>query len=438
MKFRTIAASLALILPALAACHSDDSLNPPPAPDVPSGGAMFQRYVSMGNSITAGFQSAGINDSTQSRSYAVLLSKAMGTTFVYPSLNRPGCPPPFINNVTQRRDSLPGIPGPITGSSCFLRAGNVLPNNVAVPGARATEILTNFGVPASASNALTLLFLGGRNQLQAMQEQDPTFVSLWIGNNDVLGSLTSLSNPGNPLLVTPVNTFQTQYTEILDSIQAEGASAVLISVADVSVIPYASSGSTYWCIKNQPACGVFPAAFPAGFTVNSNCAPLASGIPGATGDSVLVPWPIGVPRIAAAAAGASTTLDCSVDADVVLPSEYATLRNAVTGYNAIIQSEATARGFAFMDINVPLTAAVMAGQIPPFPDLSQALSGGNVGFGPLFSLDGVHPSTTAHRLIADNVADAINTTYSTALPVPVCGTVTCPVPTPPILAKSRH
>ncbi len=156
MKFRSIAASLALILPVLAACHSDDSLNPPPTPDVPSGGAIFQRYVSMGNSITAGFQSAGIKDSTQSRSYAVLLSKAMGTTFVYPSLNRPGCPPPFINNVAQRRDSLPGIPGPITGSSCFLRAGNVLPNNVAVPGARATEILTNFGVPVSASNALTL------------------------------------------------------------------------------------------------------------------------------------------------------------------------------------------------------------------------------------------------------------------------------------------
>jgi len=35
---------------------------------------LFDRYVSMGNSITAGFQSGGINDSTQLQSYAVLLA----------------------------------------------------------------------------------------------------------------------------------------------------------------------------------------------------------------------------------------------------------------------------------------------------------------------------------------------------------------------------
>jgi len=425
MKFRHIAASLALILPLVSACHSDESLKPPPAPDVPSGGALFQRYVSMGNSITAGFQSAGINDSTQARSYAVLLASAMGTSFVRPSLNLPGCPPPFVNNVTQTRLTPPGFP-PSTGASCYLRATNLTPNNVAVPGARAVEILTNFGVPVSASNALTLLFLGGRTQLKAMQDQHPTFVSLWAGNNDVLAALTSLTNPGNPLAVTSQNAFQAEYSEILDSIQAEGAKAVLISVADVAVLPYASRGSVYWCIKNQPACGVFPAAFPDSFTVNNNCAPLATGIPGANGDSVLVPWPIGVPRIAAAAQGAPTTLDCSVDADVVTPAEYANLRTAVAGFNAYIQTQATTRGFAYVDINSPLLAAVGAGVIPPFPDLSQALTGGNVGFGPLFSLDGVHPSTIAHRLLADSAASAINVKFGTTLPLPVCGTVTCP------------
>jgi hypothetical protein len=127
MKPRHLAASLALALSILAGCHSDDSLNPPPAPPVPSGGAMFQRYVSMGNSITAGFQSAGINDSTQSRSYAVLLAKAMGTTFVYPSLNMPGCPPPFTHNTTQTRLTPTGFPVS-TGASCYLRAGNATPN----------------------------------------------------------------------------------------------------------------------------------------------------------------------------------------------------------------------------------------------------------------------------------------------------------------------
>ncbi|HTD69913.1 MAG TPA: hypothetical protein VK647_05630, partial [Gemmatimonadales bacterium] len=51
----------------VAACQND-VLNSPGVPPY-AGGAMFQRYVAMGNSITAGFQSGGINDSTQRRSY---------------------------------------------------------------------------------------------------------------------------------------------------------------------------------------------------------------------------------------------------------------------------------------------------------------------------------------------------------------------------------
>src|SRR5216110_1860332 len=64
---------------------------------------LFDRYVSMGNSITAGFQSGGINDSTQSQSYAVLLARAMHTPFFSPLMNKPGCPPPYTNVFTGAR-----------------------------------------------------------------------------------------------------------------------------------------------------------------------------------------------------------------------------------------------------------------------------------------------------------------------------------------------
>ena len=425
MHLRLIATSLALLLPVLAACHEDESLKPPETP-VPSGGPLFQRYVAMGNSITAGVQSAGINDSTQSRSYATLLAAAMGTDFVIPRLSMPGCPPPLLNNLTQERVNLPGLP-PATETSCYLRRDNLEPNNVAVPFSRVIEALDNMAQPHSRANALTFLFLAGRTQVEAMAEQDPTFVSLWIGTNDAVTSLTNLANPGRTDSLTPVNTFTTQYIQLLDAIETEEAQAILVSVADVSVIPFASRGSIYWCIKNQPAaCGPFPATFPPTFAVDSTCAPIATGITGAKGDSVLVPWPIGVARIGEAIQGASTRIDCDVDTDVVTPSEYAALRNAVAGYNTFIQAEAAARGFAYFDVNLPLGAAVLAGQIPPFPDLSQALAGGNVIFGPFFSLDGVHPSTLAHRVMADSLASIINQKYGTSLPVPVCGAVTCP------------
>src|SRR5436309_13977088 len=85
-----LAAGISVAL-AAAACHEDD-LSSPAVPHY-TGGAMFQRYVPMGNSLTAGWQSRGINDSTQKQSYAVLAAAAIGSPFHYPSRNNPGCPP---------------------------------------------------------------------------------------------------------------------------------------------------------------------------------------------------------------------------------------------------------------------------------------------------------------------------------------------------------
>lgn len=423
MQIKRLVSTLLVALPVLAGCRTDETLNPPPAPPVPSGGALFQRYVSMGNSITAGFQSAGINDSTQQRSYAVLLAGAMGTQYLYPSLAGGGCPGPWTNNVTQAR-----VPtGP---NGCDLRINNKVPNNVAVPGARVTEMLSNFGVPASASNALTFLFLGGQTQVERMTEQQPTFVTAWIGNNDVLASLTSQTNPGDPALITPLNQFTAQYDSVLDAIEATGAKAALISVADVTVIPYASRAAIWYCLKNGGCPPPLPpqnatlAAIPT-FTVNVNCAPIP---PAGGGLAILVPWSIGLTKVNTAANGTPASIDCSVDNEVVTTAELVGLATAVGQFNAHIQAQATARGMAYLDANATLGALVANGSIPPFPNIAPALAGGAVTFGPYFTLDGVHPSSLAHELIADSLASIINQKFGTSLPVPVCGTVTCPAP----------
>src|SRR6266550_5766541 len=79
-----VAGGLSIVLLA-AACHEEDLIVTPPPPY--AGGAMFARYVSFGNSVTAGFQSGGLNDSLQLLAYHVLLARAMQTTFYYPSIN---------------------------------------------------------------------------------------------------------------------------------------------------------------------------------------------------------------------------------------------------------------------------------------------------------------------------------------------------------------
>lgn len=426
MQIKRLVSTLLVALPVLAGCRTDEKLN---APDVID--PLFQRYVSLGNSITAGFMSAGINDSTQQRSYAVLLGRAMGTSFNYPRLNGRGCAPPFTNNVTQARV------GGGTGSTCDLRiplTGQI--NNLAVPGARVQELLSNFGTPVSASNALTTFFLGGRTQLERMAEAKPTFVSVWIGNNDVLGSLTNAANPGDPARVTPLNTFTAQYDSVLDAIEATGARAVLVSVGNVSVIPYASKAAIWYCLKNggcpaplpgqDPILGAIPT-----FTVNANCAPVP---PAGGGLAILVPWTIGLTKVRTAISGTPASIDCSVDNEVVTTAELTGLVTAVAGYNNHIQAEAASRGMAYFDINPTLAshADTVGGPqlIPPFPIVwvTPPATIDSVTFGPLFTLDGVHPSATAHRIVADSVASVVNLQFNTNLPIPVCGTVSCPAP----------
>lgn len=431
-------AALLLALPLFAGCYSDDSLNPPPTPPVPTGGAIFQRYVAMGNSITAGFQSGGINDSTQQRSFAVLVAEAAGADFAIPQLNRPGCPSPYTNNVA--RTHVGGIPDATYRSICFGRVDNSGEiNNVAVPGAGVEDMFSNFATPVSIYEQLSAFFLGGRTEIQAMQQRNPTLVSLEIGPNDVLGALISDANPGNPAEVTSPATFAAKYAELADSLAATGAKVVLFTVPDVTVIPYASKGATYWCLRTGLCPGV-PQQLPPALTVANNCAP-AAAVPGAKGDSTLIPWTKGLPRIAAAAQGAPRTIDCSVDSVVVTQSEYANMRNAVVAFNVAVQAQATAHDWAVVDLNAILQGALAAGQIPSFPDISQATAGGSVTFqgftaqgarlppsASLFSLDGFHPSTVAHRTLADALAGAINAKYGTTLPVPVCGAITCPAP----------
>src|SRR3954471_3341888 len=94
---RSVAALGALAV--IAACSSDNNrvLGPAPVTD------MFASYVSLGNSITSGYQSGGIMDSTQKRAYPVLMAQQMRTRFAYPSLFGRGCAPPIVNFLTQAR-----------------------------------------------------------------------------------------------------------------------------------------------------------------------------------------------------------------------------------------------------------------------------------------------------------------------------------------------
>jgi hypothetical protein len=401
------AAALGLLV-GVGACHNDKLLRP--ATIIPVD-PMFDRYVSMGNSITAGYQSGGINDSTQLQSYANLLGKQMQTPFFMPLLNRPGCPPP-IDSVFKAGG--PHRVGNGTAATCALRRAQSVPppwiSDVAVPGAEVMDGTNNLDT-ASNPNPLTTLILGGLTQTQMMQRADPTFVTVWLGNNDVLGAAINTANAGDSTKVTDSTLFANRYKAVLDSIDATPASGkgVLIGVANVTLIPFFSQGQVYFQIKNTTA------NFPANFVVGPNCAPSSLG---GKGDSVLVPFQFGLALVGTAAADPlnTYTLSCT-ETQTVQPAELLRLVRAVTQYNATISAQATARGYAYVDPNA-LFAALPPGSIPPFPT-TVGPSAVTAPFGAFFSRDGIHPTAATHKLIANALIQVINAKYGTTIaPIP--------------------
>ena len=324
------AAALGLLL-GTAACNNDELIRP--AATVPID-PLFDRYVSMGNSITAGVQSGGIDSLTQVQAYPVLLARAMHAPFFPPLMRLPGCPPQYSNIFTQTRVS--AIP-------CALRAIPRIPppyiSNTAVPFAEVIDIYNNLDT-ASNANTLTTFFLGGLTQAQMLQRAHPTFVTVWIGNNDVLGAATDTANAGNVTKITPAATFTARYTTLLDSIDAaHPRGVVLIGVANLAAVanraglpptqppangmPYLSYGSTYYALDQA---NQIPGTFAAG----PNCAP-------PRGDSVLVPFPFGGALI-----NAGGTLTCN-EAQTIQPAELTAMTTAVAAYNTFISAQATSR-----------------------------------------------------------------------------------------------
>lgn len=373
---------------------------------------LFDRYVALGNSLTAGYQSGGINDSTQKESYAYLLARqAMNTYFAYPQLAGRGCAPPVVDFQTQER-----VGGPtVTDKTCDLRTDSSVTavlNNVAVPGATS---LDPFSASTDASNALTTFILGGRTQVQAALQADPTFVSVWIGNNDVLEAAVSgllTATPGVSRGVTPLATFTANLDQTVDPLAAAPSmkGGALIGVVNVTSVPILF-----------PAAALFNPQFKAGFdsyagtatTLLPSCTPTSQAlisfrIVSEIRKYVATGGKEGHPPVIACAKGQFPQSALVGEVFVLDPQEIATLTQAVGQYNAAIQAKANSLGWAYYDPNPELVALKQSGAIPTVPNLASATN----TFGDYISLDGVHPRRPAHVLLANGLALAINQKYA--------------------------
>jgi lysophospholipase L1-like esterase len=392
--------AVATLLVALAGCESKtDILNP----SLSGGNEMFRSYVALGNSITAGFQSNGINDSTQRQSYARLLAGQMGTQYHYASIAGRGCTPPIANTQT---GALVGTGS--TSTTCDLRAASSVTdvlNNVAVPGAR---VLDPTSPTTVASNALTTFILGGKTQVQRALDAQPTFATIWIGNNDVLQP--GLSGLFQPIVSTQAQ-FVTAYDAMISQLQSGAPSikGVLIGVAQVQNLPTMVSGALIFA--SPAAQGAINAGAGKPVAIDASCNGSASLV-----NIVSIIQAIRANTHPAVIACSKGVFPAPVgDVYVLDAAEQATLTAAINAYNTYIKDKAAAIGFAYYDPNVLFAAKRASGEIPAFPLFN--LTTGT--FGVFISNDGVHPTGAAHRLIANDIIGVINAKYGTSLaPVP--------------------
>jgi lysophospholipase L1-like esterase len=261
----------------IVACSYDDGIPAPEAPEVPvvAGEADFSRYVALGNSLTAGFSDGALFKAGQANAFSKLLADqfalAGGGAFTYPETND------NVGGLTLGGIVIPGFgprlvfngsaPIPLPGGAPTTDVTNVLTgpfNNMGVPGAKSYHLLAQgYGSLANlaigAANPYFVRFASSPSAsiIGDAVAQNPTFFTLWIGNNDVLSYASSggigvnqLGNP-NPATyggndISDPTMFAGVYQNIVDALTANQAKGAVAS------IPYVSSAPFFTTVPHNP------------------------------------------------------------------------------------------------------------------------------------------------------------------------------------------
>ncbi len=229
-----------------------------------SGELDLTNYVALGNSLTAGFADGALYITGQENSFPNILAQQFkivgGGEFTQPLMadntggfagNNADFPPRLVLVFDENQQ--PVGPAPYTGAASTTDISANLGgtfNNMGVPGAK------SFHLGFEGYGSLNPYF--GRFQQSATSSviadavaQNPSFFSLWIGNNDILGYATSggtgedhnVTGNIDPTSygsndITNNGLFSQTYTGLVQALAAGGRKGVLIDLPNVTSIPF--------------------------------------------------------------------------------------------------------------------------------------------------------------------------------------------------------
>lgn len=461
---------LLLVSITFVACNNDDALTPVSNSSdglpLSAGTADFSKFVALGDSFAAGFSDNALFKTGQAGAYTNIMAQQFalvgGGDFKTPYTKDD------IGGFSMGGNQIPQFPtrlyfngaGSVNVSGVTTTAitdhltGNY--NNMGIPGAKSFHLMYSgyaaanpyFGRFASSPTATVL---------GDALAQTPTFFSLWIGGNDVLGYATNGGVPtsqdatlGND--ITPPATFEAVYTGMVTQLAAGGRKGIVANLPYVNTLPYFTTvpynplpldAATIALLMNTTtgygkynggiqyvlSLGLISPAEAAKRTIafhpgSGNAVVIedsyltaltAYGIPSyrqATSDDLVV---LLARNFIGTTIGGNPLYVNGVsvplaDKWVLSKDEIDEVRTATDAYNITIQNNATANGLAFVDTKAIMNQLIGGGIVANnFLVTSTYVTGG------AFSLDGIHPSPRGYALIANKFIEAINKKYSSNL-----------------------
>ncbi|MGA9327070.1 MAG: G-D-S-L family lipolytic protein [Salegentibacter sp.] len=236
-----------------------------------NGQADFSNYVALGNSLTAGYADGALYLTGQENSYPSILAHQFSLVqnteeFTQPLVNDNAgglllggnkiADTRYVLAVDANNNPYPARYGeqPTTEVTNKLEGPF---NNMGVPGAKVYHLVApGYGNVAGVAGGLANPYFARfatsdqTTVLADAMAENPTFFSLWIGNNDVLGYATSggvgtdQANNTDPSTygqndITDPNVFAASYQAIVEGMISAGAEeGALINIPDVTTVPY--------------------------------------------------------------------------------------------------------------------------------------------------------------------------------------------------------
>lgn len=443
--------ALILSLIWLGGCQDYQALN---LEEINSGNADFSNYVAVGNSLTAGYQNGALYRDAQEYSFPKLLARQLRveTDFGQPTVGNPGLG--IVNGKAMGRLEVTSF-SPLTvvrnkraGSPIF-RESNKPFENMGVPGSILIDYLNpgnqgnlkerstdpqhpNFNPFYSFVLPNSELAKSEPNLHNQVVAQNPSFITFWLGNNDVLAFVTS-GGQGQP--ITDASDFSQLYQASVQALQSTGASVVLYNIPDVTSIPfvfllrsqleqqeiiaYNTDTGTYQLVTDNGNFDIY-------INVDGNAEVMRQDdfllltasdyFERIQGGEITPPIDADGDGTPEATVPDRLVLDGSLGDGNQSNSELELAATAVDQFNAGISSAASSAGFPVVNIN-----GIFNSILNDYQSNGGGYDASDITLQPLpgslFSFDGIHPTNRGAAAITNETIKVMNSSYGSNVPL---------------------